>query len=646
MKFALSILFILVFQTGNAQIDNNELLKQYSLSADQFMEQGNSDSSLFYLNKALATAILIPDTIAQTTILRKLGHLFEIQGNYKSSLKAYYQSITLSYRTDQILERGLCYLGLSNVNFRTANTELSLSNSIEAAQIFKQINDTSNFIAASAMKAQVYLGLKKFIESLEIYIELLDLSIKNKDIVNIVYNTEHIGGVYSFIGKYDTALVYIKKALVLNRNLKNPIYNGIIYGNIGEMNMRKGEYQEALKNLNLALTIEQKHHFNSGIIFIYYTLGETYSRIGDPQQASNYFEKSLKLIEETGELREKPNVYHLMSEHYARFGNYNKAFQFSVEFNEINDSLLNLSNTYKIEEIKIKNDIEKTEQAYLSILHEKRLKEQELASSKKLIDLQLYIIFLVGLGFISCFVFAFYIFRKRRELNKANDDKKLLFSVIGHDLKGPIGNIRQIAEIIQSADGEDREKFIALLVQPAETSLTLLNDLLAWSQSNEKNMRFQPVVIIVSQLLKDILQLLNPISSNKNIQIKSNVPDNVSVYADFNHFSTILRNLLSNAIKFTPTNGKIEIKHSIEKKMVKISISDSGVGIDKQNIKKILSTHSFNTTYGTDKEKGSGLGLNICKVLIKKNGGTLGIESQIGEGSTFYFTVPVYVEKS
>ncbi len=648
MKVFISILLLCVFQIGNAQVKRNNLLEQYSSTSKQYLEQGNFDSSLFYLNKALSLAHLQSDSVTQTKLYRELGHLFEIRGDYKSSLTAYYKSIQLSYSTRQVSERALCYLGLSNVNFRTANTELALTNSIEAAQIFKQISDTSNFINASALKAQVYLGLKKFDESLNIYKDLLSLSIKTSDSLNIVYNTEHIGGVYSFMNKYDTAIMYFKKAMALNQNLKNPIYDGIIYGNIGEMNMRKGEYQEALKNLNTALAIEQKYHFRSGIIFLYYTLGETYDLIGNSKQASVYFQKSLQLIEETGEIREKSNVYRLMSENAARIGKYKEAFSFSIVSNQINDSLLNLSNGYKIEEIRIKNDIEKTEHAYLSLLNEKSTKEQELLSSKSLIRMQLLIILLVGLGFICSVGFTVYFFRSRRELNKANSNKKLLFSIIGHDLKGPIGNIKQIVEVIQSPETETevREKFINLLHKPAETSLNLLDDLLTWSKSNDKEMVFNPGIIHVSKLVYEVTNLLSPISSNKKIQIKSAITDNVYVYADINHFSTILRNLIANAIKFTPENGTIEISHSVEKKWVKIMISDTGVGIDQQSINKIMDSSSFDTTFGTNREKGSGLGLNICKELVKKNGGKFGIESAVGKGSTFYFTVPQYVSKS
>jgi signal transduction histidine kinase len=579
--------------------------------------------------------------LALTKINRQLGQVYEIKGDYKSALKGYFQSIALSKLTGQLREQALCFMGLSNINFRKANIEMALNNSIEAARIFKQNNDTSNFIAASALKAQVYLGLKKYSESLKIYNELLQLSIKTIDSLNIVYNTEHIEGVYSFMKKYDLALEYMNKALIINSKLYNPIYQGIIYGNMGEMYLRKGEFNNALNNLNNALEIEKAHDFNSGMIFLYYTLGETHSNIGKFRDANIYFEKSIQLIEKTGEVREKPIVFLLLSEHYARLGKFEEAFIYSKKHFEISDSLLTVSNLYRIEELKIRTDIEKSEQ-YQQLLNEKISKENELSSSKNIIRLQLLIIGLIGLGMISLLIFAFFILKNRRELDRANKTRKLLFSVIGHDLRGPMGNLKQLIDLILHSKDQEQQELIGMLKQPAETSMALLDNLLIWSQSSEKEMVFKPEKISISKVVNEVCNLLLPISAGKKIQVICDIPENIEVFADFNHLSTILRNLLSNAIKFTHINGQVKLSHEIGKNHVKISLTDNGVGIDQPTIKKILKTHSFFSSFGTQNEKGTGLGMGISKQLIKKNRGQLSIISEPGKGSTFAFTVPLF----
>ena len=316
---------------------------------------------------------------------------------------------------------------------------------------------------------------------------------------------------------YDSALSYIKKALELNKNLNNPIYHAIIYGNLGEIYMRKGDYAQALKNLNIALEIEKVHDFNSGIIFLYYTIGETHSKAGNFQLTS-FFNKSLQLIENTGELREKPYVYNLLSEHYARAGNYQQAFRYAKKHNVLYDSLLNISNLYRIEEIRIKNNLEKTVEENQKLQAENMINKHELSLSKKIINLQLFVIILIGLGFCSLVIFAIYMVKNRRDLRDANQTKKKLFSIIGHDLKGPVGNINQLIELIQQSQNDEREKFIEMLKQPAESSLALLNNLLTWSQSSDKEMIFNPGKVDLTATVREVMTILNPLSAKKEIK--------------------------------------------------------------------------------------------------------------------------------
>jgi tetratricopeptide (TPR) repeat protein len=175
--------------------------------------------------------------------------------------------------------------------------------------------------------------------------------------------------------------------------------------------MIKGDYALALKNLNIALEIEKTHDFNSGIIFLYYTNGETHSKAGNFQLANSFFNKSLQLIENTGELREKPYFYSLLSEHYAPSGNYLEAFLYAKKHNLLYDSLLNISNFYRIEEIRIKNDLEKTVEENQKLQSENMINKHELSLSKKIIDLQLFVIILIGLGFCSLVIFAIYMIK-------------------------------------------------------------------------------------------------------------------------------------------------------------------------------------------------------------------------------------------
>jgi signal transduction histidine kinase len=146
--------------------------------------------------------------------------------------------------------------------------------------------------------------------------------------------------------------------------------------------------------------------------------------------------------------------------------------------------------------------------------------------------------------------------------------------------------------------------------------------------------------IDIHQNITKIIDVLSTTATNKNIALKNNVNENTLVYADSNASSTVIRNLVSNAIKFTESGGKVEIDAKITNDEVVFSISDTGIGMSQESISKLFRIEAHKTTVGTNNEIGTGLGLILCKELIEKHGGKIWIESEIGKGSKFNFSLP------
>lgn len=231
-----------------------------------------------------------------------------------------------------------------------------------------------------------------------------------------------------------------------------------------------------------------------------------------------------------------------------------------------------------------------------------------------------------------------------KEIKALNHVKDKIFSIIGHDLRGPVGNIKSMVELIASnSDAIDMERiksFIKILGRSAASTYNLLENLLSWAHSQQSKIIFEPVENSLSDIITETVQIYDDIVKSKNITIKLPYKEEVIAYFDVNQMSSIIRNLLSNAIKFTPTGGKIAINIQDTDKEYVVSISDTGVGISPENLKKILSKLETYTSYGTEKEKGSGLGILLCQEFIEHHKGRLWVESEIGKGSTFYFTIP------
>ncbi len=233
--------------------------------------------------------------------------------------------------------------------------------------------------------------------------------------------------------------------------------------------------------------------------------------------------------------------------------------------------------------------------------------------------------------------------RQNQELKELYATKDKLFSIIAHDLRSPFNSILGYSELLienaKSNHDDETATFSEIINTSANNTLHLLDNLLNWAKSQTGQISFNPEKINLSDLINEMIEILNPTAKFKNISVKFLPSNEIEVYADNNMLLTILRNLIHNAIKFTNLNGEIEINARQQKDIIHITVSDNGVGMDQATMDKLFSPDT-STTPGTAKEHGSGLGLLICKEFVEKHGGTIGVESEAGNGSIFHFTIP------
>jgi PAS domain S-box-containing protein len=231
------------------------------------------------------------------------------------------------------------------------------------------------------------------------------------------------------------------------------------------------------------------------------------------------------------------------------------------------------------------------------------------------------------------------------ELVEINAVKDKFFSIISHDLRGPLGGLKGILEIMaKSYNSLDDNEKLNIISEAALTSnriFALLENLLEWSRIQIGKIPFKPQKIDLLLLVRNIESLYNQNFKNKEIKFKVDINPGISVFADLIMTQTILRNLVSNAIKFTNPYGTVSISSELEGDSVIIKVIDTGVGIETENLTKLFRTDTSYSTEGTAKESGTGLGLILCKELTEKQGGKIGVESEKGQGSTFYFTLPI-----
>jgi signal transduction histidine kinase len=231
--------------------------------------------------------------------------------------------------------------------------------------------------------------------------------------------------------------------------------------------------------------------------------------------------------------------------------------------------------------------------------------------------------------------------RKLKELNATKDK---FFSIIAHDLKSPFNSILGFSNLLESQimekDYQKVEEYARIIQTSSVRAMDLLMNLLEWSRSQTGRMVFKPEILMILPLINQATELLKASAQEKSITISAQLPENITVFADQAMIGTILRNLISNAIKFTYNSGKINISAEQTEEELMVSVRDNGVGIKPEDIEKLFRIDENRSTLGTQNEKGTGLGLILCKEFIEKHGGKIWVESTVGKGSNFYFTIP------
>lgn len=232
-----------------------------------------------------------------------------------------------------------------------------------------------------------------------------------------------------------------------------------------------------------------------------------------------------------------------------------------------------------------------------------------------------------------------------KKLIASNDSKDRFFSILAHDLRSPFQSLLSMTDYLAKENKSLNSDEISELCNGLNNNLMnlydLLNNLLRWTMIQRDLMVFNPIICFINKIIKDSLEVIRISANNKKITIKNNINEELKVRCDIDMFKLVINNLITNSVKFTPIGGEITIDASEKEDYVEVSISDNGIGIDKNNIDKIFNFTTPYSTEGTKGEKGTGLGLALCKEFIEKNGGRIWFNNNEGQGTKFSFTLPI-----
>lgn len=232
----------------------------------------------------------------------------------------------------------------------------------------------------------------------------------------------------------------------------------------------------------------------------------------------------------------------------------------------------------------------------------------------------------------------------QKQLKELNATKDKFFSIIAHDLKGPIAAVQQSTEfIVDSYDDFEKEVFLDLLKDlnvSSKNLMRLLQNLLSWARAQTGRLSYNPEPFQLKHISQNVLELLEQTAKSKEIDLVNDIPDNLTVFADEQMIHTVFRNLVNNAIKYTKPGGCITLSAEQKNKNIMVSVKDTGIGIPTEHIDKLFRIDEEYTTLGTNEERGTGLGLILCKSFIEVNKGQIDVTSELEKGTQFTFTLP------
>ncbi|MEQ9297264.1 MAG: tetratricopeptide repeat protein [Cyclobacteriaceae bacterium] len=527
-------------------------------------------------------------------------------------------------------------------------------------------NRYEEYLSALNEIGRLYLYMNDFENSKKYFEEEIAVATEHDEEHGINAGYLNLGCVYYEMGDFDTALELINKSYQYGIQVQDTSFQYNSLGNLAGLYFEKKDTEKAIDLQKKGLAFEIALDDKVAMIDSYANLALFHGTLTDRHQAIEYYEKSLSIGLELNVVDKIISTYDVGIEIYDSWGDYQKALEISLLRYDLYDEALNLKRNNQVAEMREKYETQKKEVDIINLRKDNTLAELTIEKEK---DKNLILI-IVSLFVALVLIFVIFIYlqasKRKKETEQRNElitdiNKKLsrsqdalivanktrdkFFALIAHDLRGPISSFqgigRMIAYTLKKGRSENTLELIKSVDESANRINSLLDNLLKWALSQTGTLPFRPQPLDLNMALQDTLEMYEHSFSAKNITLESDMPNELWVYADHNSVSTVMRNLLGNAQKFTPDGGHVQLEGKIVNQYAEVTVTDNGVGIPPEKLAHIFNLDHQKSTMGTHGEKGTGLGLMLCEEFIAKNGGEITIQSQVGQGTSITFSLPL-----
>lgn len=525
---------------------------------------------------------------------------------------------------------------------------------LEAARYIEGSQNSGDIGVIYVDLADLYAIQNNFNTSKKYYLQSIEAFKLQKDSIKLASALLNTGELFRAEKKYDSAIVFFQRSKSIFNTINHPVASAYNLGNIGLVMAEQGRHAQAEKNINDALEILQAVGHHSAISVYQKSLADIYEERGEYEQALKYARKSLSLGA-AHDLKEQIRDASLkLSELYKLAGDSDEAYVYLKQYITYRDSINNEETIRKMADLRTEYEVNK-KQIEVDLLSEQAKLNRIITWSAIFIIALLLVLTMALLKIYRIKDRAVRIVRQRRrviadqrnKLDEVNKTKDRFFSIISHDIRGPINNFQGISVLINSlADSEDVDglrQLGSMMEDSAKEVSSLLDNLLEWALSQEGKIPYHAEPISLRELCQTNLAIMLNMALAKQVDLTGDSLVDVKVFADKNSVSTIIRNLLSNAIKFTPEKGTVELKIEEVNGEGLITVKDNGIGIPQDKLDNLFSLKGERSRWGTKGEKGIGLGLMLVHEFVELNHGRIEVESEEGIGTTFKVILPMHV---
>ncbi len=555
-------------------------------------------------------------------------------------------------------------LNIGAIYTKQGDYDKALEHFLFSVRIHEALNDSQSMADAYNNIAVVMKNQERYDKALEYYMKAMNMYQDFGDSIHLAMSLYNIGAVNLSDEHYDQALIYLGKALDIEKGLHDIGGISKTYVAIGNVYLWREDYETSLDFFLESLDLMEQMGDKSGIAITRQNIGMLYEKLGDYEKAEDNLRRALNLSREIGARNTEKATLLALSNLEASKDNYQSSLEYYKEYTALKDGLFNAEKSELIAEMRTRYEMERKEHEIQLLMLDKETKAVELRRKQETLRrhriLLSFIIVLLLLSLVlSTLLYRQYkqktmanvlLAQQKEELAKQRDafcelnaTKDKFFTIIAHDLRNPFSALisisRSLSESHHDITEEERHTYLKTLNQSANRLYKLLENLLQWARTQTGDIDLECERIDLSDIASRCVDVLESSARERNTHVSSRIEQGAFVYADPNMVKAVLRNLLDNAIKFTREGGTVSIEATPNEDYIEVSVVDDGSGISEQDIGDLFRIEAEHTHIGSTKDKGTGLGLILCKEFVEINGGKIWVESKLGGGSSFRFTL-------